>query len=67
MELLILCHVFSSEKTVFFKLLYTKLLSAQRMSSLRYFNPGNALRKKTSQPRIRADMLDGWEDVEGAS
>ena len=23
------------------------------------------LRKKTSEPKIRAEMLDGWEDVEG--
>ena len=36
-------------------------------SSLLYLNPGDALQKKTSQPRIRADMLDGWEDAEGAS
>ena len=63
-ELLMLCHVFSSEETVFFKLLCTELLSAQRTSSLHYFNSGDALRKKTSKPRIRVEMLDGWEDVE---
>ena len=44
--------------------LYTKFLSAERPFSLRYFNSGDALRKKTSKPRIRAEMLDGWEDVE---
>ena len=30
-----------------------------------YFNSGDALRKKTSKPRIKAEMLDGWEDVKG--
>ena len=33
--------------------------------SLRYFSSGDALRKKTSKPRIRAEMFDSWEDVEG--
>ena len=28
-------------------------------------NSGDALRKKTSEPRIRAEMLDGWKGVEG--
>ena len=37
--------------------LCTKFLSVKRTSSLRYFNSGNALRKKTSQPRI--DGLGG--------
>ena len=30
-----------------------------------YFNSGDALREKTSQPMIRAEILDGGEDVEG--
>ena len=36
-----------------------------RPSSFHFFNSGDALQKKTSKPRIRAEMLDGWEDVEG--
>ena len=38
MELLMLYHVFSSEELVFFKYLYTELLSAQHTSSLHYFS-----------------------------
>ena len=34
------CHVFFSEELVFFKLLYTELLFAQRTSSLYYFSSG---------------------------
>ena len=34
------------------------------MPSLRYFNSEDALRKKTSKPRIRTEIFDGWEDVE---
>ena len=35
-----------------------------RPSSFHFFNSRDALRKKMSQPRIRAEMLDGGEDVE---
>ena len=35
------------------------------MFFLYYFNSGDVLRKKTSKPRIKAEMLDSWEDVEG--
>ena len=35
-------------------------------SSLRYFNSGDALWKKTSQPRIRTEMLDGLEKCQGS-
>ena len=30
-----------------------------------FFNFGDTLRKKTSKPKIRAEILDDWEDVEG--
>ena len=40
MELLMLCHVFSLEESVFFELLCTKLLFAQRTFSLHYFSSG---------------------------
>ena len=42
-----------------------RLENSLRTSSFRYFNSGDALRKKTSKPRIRAEMLDSWKDVEG--
>ena len=35
----------------------------KRPFSLCYFNSKDALKKKTSKPRIRAEMLDNWEDV----
>ena len=35
-----------------------------RPSSFHFFNSRDALRKKTSQPRIRAEMLDSGEAVE---
>ena len=62
MGLLMHYHVFPQRSQT--KPFYTEFLSVQRTSSLRYFNPKDALRKMTSQPRIRADMLDDWEDVE---
>ena len=31
--------------------------------SLHYFSSEDALRKKTSKPRIREQMFDSWEDV----
>ena len=65
MELLMLCHVFSLKESVFFELLCTKFLSTKLTSSVHCFNSGDALRKKTSKPHIKAKMLDGWEDVEG--
>ena len=40
MELLMLCHVFSSKELVFFKLLCTKHLSAQHTSSFYYLSSG---------------------------
>ena len=42
-----------------------RLENLLRTSSLCYFNSGDALRKKTSKPRIRAEMVDSWEDVKG--
>ena len=39
-------------------------LSARRMSSLRYFNSGDAFRKKTSKARDQ-EKPDGWKNVEG--
>ena len=48
-----------------FRALLHRDLSAKRTSSFHFFNSGDALQKKTSKPRIRAEMLDGWEDVEG--
>ena len=35
------------------------------MSFFYYFNFGNILQKKISKPRIKAEMLNGWEDVKG--
>ena len=43
-----------------------KSLSAQRTSSLRCFSSGDALRKKTYQPRIRTEMLDGLGGCRGS-
>ena len=40
MELLMLCHVFSLKESVFFELLCTEFLSAQRTSSFHYFSSG---------------------------
>ena len=42
-----------------------RLENSLRTSPFRYFNLGDMLWKKTSQPKIKVDMLDGWEDVEG--
>ena len=42
-----------------------RLENLLRMSSLRYFNSGDALRKKTSKPKIRAEMLDGLGGCRG--
>ena len=44
----------------------TKSLSAERTSSLCYSNSGDALRKKTSQPRIRTEVLDGLRGCQGS-
>ena len=50
MELLMLCHDFFFEETVFFELLYTGFLFAKSTSFLCYFSSGKRLRKKTSNP-----------------
>ena len=42
-----------------------QVLSKKCTPSLCYFSSGDALRKKTSKPRIRAEIFDGWEDVRG--
>ena len=62
-KLLMRCHVLSQRSQTY--LFRTKFLSAERPSSLCYFNSGDGLWKKTSKPRIRAEMLDGLEDVKG--
>ena len=65
--LLMLCHVFPNRKKIFKprtleyfnrQSLYNEFLSAKLTSFLRYFNSGDALRKKTAQPKIRTEMLD---------
>ena len=43
-----------------------RLENSLRTSFLRYFNSGDALRKKTSKPRIRTEMLDGLGGYRGS-
>ena len=61
-ELLMLYHVFPQKSHT--QPLYTKFLSAECMSSLRYFSSGDTLRKVQTQ-KFRAEMFDSGEDVKG--
>ena len=42
-----------------------RLKNTLRTSFFHFFNFGDPLRKKTSKPSIRAEILNGWEDVKG--